>query len=108
MDKPNVKKPGSTEDTGAADSQMHYINSAYQPLEVMQRLMSKDEFCGFLIGNAIKYMLRAGNKDSASKDLTKARQYAYWFTQVKLYDKVVKPGADSVSEDFEIESLFSL
>lgn len=46
-----------------------------QPWDAMQAWMSPDEFRGFLIGNAIKYLARAGKKGVRLEDLKKASHY---------------------------------
>ena len=40
---------------GTATNQEHYKKAAMQPIEVMQRLFTKEQFLGFLMGNYIKY-----------------------------------------------------
>ena len=58
----------------------HYQLTLLQPLEIMQRTMTKDEFIGFLKGNIIKYSIRGGHKEGESpeKDLTKVNTYHRW------------------------------
>ena len=95
----------STEKTnGASKGQEHYIESAKQPIEVMQVLMSKVAFLGFLRGNVIKYSMRAGFKDDASKDINKRNQYAYWY-DLALAGKMIDPIKDSVPKDYEFKGL---
>lgn len=53
----------------------HYKNMPIQPWDVMQAVMSKEEFVGFLKGNIIKYSMRAGQKAGASDDGEKAMHY---------------------------------
>jgi len=53
----------------------HYTDLEIQPWHAMQAWMSGDEFRGFLIGSAIKYLARAGAKGNAREDLHKARHY---------------------------------
>jgi hypothetical protein len=53
----------------------HYKELAVQPWAAMQSWMSDDEFAGFLRGNAIKYIARAGKKGDALQDLQKAMHY---------------------------------
>jgi hypothetical protein len=53
----------------------HYKDMPMQPWAVMEAVMSKDEFIGFLKGNIIKYAMRAGQKAGATKDGEKARHY---------------------------------
>lgn len=42
----------------------HYKEMAVQPWEVMERLLTRQEFIGYLKGNIIKYGMRQGLKDS--------------------------------------------
>lgn len=42
----------------------HYKDMDPQPWEVMQSLLTPEEFRGFLKGNMIKYAMRQGKKDS--------------------------------------------
>jgi hypothetical protein len=65
----------------------HYKEMAIQPWELMQAVLTHEEFVGFLKGNVIKYALRAGRKDG-SDDLGKCRHY-----MMKL--KEVQDGDDS-------------
>lgn len=55
----------------------HYANMGIEPLEVLQTLLSRDQYYGFLIGNIIKYAMRQGHKfgEPATKDATKCRSY---------------------------------
>jgi Protein of unknwon function (DUF3310) len=52
----------------------HYKDMPVQPWAVMQAVLTRDEFLGFLKGNIIKYSMRAGRKDG-SDDAGKARHY---------------------------------
>jgi len=52
----------------------HYKNKSIQPWDAMQSWMPRDEFIGFLRGNAIKYLARCWDKDGLT-DLKKARHY---------------------------------
>ena len=60
----------------------HYKDMAIQPWELMQAVLTHEEFVGFLKGNIIKYSLRAGRKDG-SDDLGKARHYMLKLAEVK-------------------------
>jgi hypothetical protein len=55
----------------------HYNSATIQPWNAIRAWMTDDEFRGFLIGNAIKYLARAGKKDNNSlkSDILKARHY---------------------------------
>lgn len=50
----------------------HYTASHIEPIEVIE-----DWELGFNLGNAVKYIARAGRKDSRKDDLIKAANYAY-------------------------------
>ena len=52
----------------------HYKDMAMQPWEVMQYVLTHDEFVGFLKGNVIKYSMRQGKKEG-SDDAAKALHY---------------------------------
>lgn len=66
--------------TRTEEEDKHY-SGTIQPLEFMQANMSKDEFIGFLKGNVIKYVSRAGKKrgSSVKEDLLKAKRYLGWW-----------------------------
>jgi len=51
----------------------HYKNMAVQPWEVMESMLTYNEFIGFLKGNMIKYAMRQGLKDP--HDAEKFRHY---------------------------------
>lgn len=51
----------------------HYTRLQVQPWAAMEAWMSREEFAGFLRGNAIKYLAR--DKGNRLEDLKKARHY---------------------------------
>lgn len=51
----------------------HYKDMAVQPWAVMQSVLTREEFIGFLKGNIIKYAMRQGHKDSP--DAEKCKHY---------------------------------
>jgi hypothetical protein len=53
----------------------HYTNMTVRPWDAMMSWMTPEEFEGFLRGNVIKYVARAGQKGPALEDLKKARHY---------------------------------
>ena len=63
---------------GTADSVQvggsHYKDMPMQPWEVMEAVLTPEEFRGFLKGNVIKYSMRAGKKEG-SDDAGKAQHY---------------------------------
>lgn len=74
----------------------HYASMiGLEPIELMQLVLTYDEFIGFLKGNIIKYTLRAGKKqgEAAEKDLAKAKRYTEWL--IKLgYKMPINPKED--------------
>jgi hypothetical protein len=61
----------------------HYMGLAVKPWVAMQSWMSRAEFEGFLRGNAIKYLARAGWKGDDLQDLKKALHYLEKLVSVK-------------------------
>lgn len=99
-----VYKHNEYKKSTTADS--HYEKSSMQPLEVMQRLMSKEQFLGFLLGNVIKYTMRADFKNQKESDLRKAKTYYYWYT-LALQGKIINPVKDRCDDNFVIDGVFS-
>lgn len=62
----------------------HYNKLGVQPIEVMQAIMTHEEFVGFLKGNMLKYSMRCGLKDAESKERAKFERYKVW------HEKAVK------------------
>jgi hypothetical protein len=62
----------------------HYARDI-QPWNAIRAWMTEEEFRGFLIGNAIKYLARAGRKENNSlkTDIMKANHYL-----MKLLDTI--------------------
>ena len=52
----------------------HYKDMPIQPWHVMEAVLTRDEFIGFLRGNIIKYAMRVGRKEG-SDDAGKALHY---------------------------------
>ena len=82
------KVASNSEEAKTKDS--HYERASMQPLEVMQRLMTEEQFKGFLLGNCIKYRMRSQYKGQHDSDEYKARQYAYWLELANM-GKVINP-----------------
>ena len=60
----------------------HYQKMEIQPWDVMEDLLTKEEFIGYLKGNMIKYAMRQGKKQG-SDDAEKYKAY-----KEKLIDKL--------------------
>ena len=52
----------------------HYKDMPIQPWHIMEAVLTREEFIGFLRGNIIKYAMRAGRKEG-SNDAGKALHY---------------------------------
>jgi hypothetical protein len=68
----------------AVDHPAHYggKNNPYETIKVLQATMTPEEFRGFCLGNARKYLDRAGKKTADPReDIAKARWYLdYWMS----------------------------
>ena len=100
-----MQKNNTTEVTcGTAEGQKHYINSAMQPVQVAQALMTKEQFHGAMMFNIIEYRMRAKNKGTEDKDLNKANQYQYW-DYLASTGKMIDPVKDTLPADYSFEGV---
>lgn len=56
----------------------YYRETGLQPWDAMEQWLTREQFIGFLRGNAIKYLARAGRKgdaDAERSDYAKAQHY---------------------------------
>ena len=60
----------------------HYKDMAIQPWAVMESVLTREEFIGYLKGNIIKYSMRAGRK-VGSDDTGKAIHYRMKLAEVQ-------------------------
>ena len=65
----------------------HYHDKV-QPLEIMQEIMTPEEFRGFLFGNIIKYSCRCGKKDEPQKEFAKLRRYREWYDKATIGEHI--------------------
>ena len=80
-----IWKPKET--TNASSIQVegdHYKKMGIEPWELMEAILTTEQFIGFLKGNAIKYALREGKKEGADYDADKARHYMAKLAEHKL------------------------
>lgn len=60
----------------AVNHPLHYGgDTTYECVKVLAAWLSKDEYRGFLRGNAIKYLCRTGKKDEVVQELKKTAWY---------------------------------
>ena len=56
----------------------YYAGNGLSPLQAFKNgLISEDEYLGFLKGNIIMYVVRAGHKDDEVRDIDKAIDYCH-------------------------------
>lgn len=84
----------------------YYAGKGKEPIQIMMEIMSTDEMKGFLEGNVLKYVSRAGKKSGAPAyvDYEKALTYLKWLIQLELFGTIdmertpkkqeIKPGID--------------
>lgn len=53
----------------------HYTGSSIECIDAMKAMLSREEFIGYLRGNAFKYQWRCRNKGKPSEDIQKAIWY---------------------------------
>lgn len=54
----------------------HYQIGGIETIDIIKAKLTPDEFRGYLKGNVVKYLTRAGHKDDAGKDVDKMVWYA--------------------------------
>ena len=56
----------------------YYVKNGMSPVDAFkQGLLSRDEYCGFIKGNIIKYVVRCEMKSDPIKAIDKAMNYLY-------------------------------
>ena len=82
------KQQKELERKDAVKAPQHYADRKYQTILVMQDTLSSDEFAGFLKGNAMKYLSRAGKKDATLQELNKAKVYLQWAIELEEHGEL--------------------
>ena len=62
----------------------HYTDMPVSPWDVMEAVLTPDEFRGFLKGCVIKYSMRAGKKEGSRDDAGKARHCAQKLKEITI------------------------
>lgn len=60
----------------------HYKDMGIQPWTVMEAILTREEFIGYLKGNVIKYAMRQGKKEG-SYDAGKAFHYKHKLEEIQ-------------------------
>ncbi len=66
---------GNTAVKEAVNHPSHYTSGGIETITYLQAKLSPEEFTGFLKGNVLKYVSRAGSKGDALEDYKKAQWY---------------------------------
>ena len=61
----------------------HYEMMGENTIEILAAAMTKREWRGFCLGNALKYRIRAGKKDDLQQDIDKANNYERLYEEHK-------------------------
>lgn len=77
--------------------QEHYTKNGIEPIDIMRKNFSYDEFMGFCKGNVLKYLLRYEDKNGL-EDLEKARIYLNW-----LIDEYKREDLNNIFAEYEQE-----
>lgn len=89
-------------DVGMPNKQTHYINSAKQPIEILQSIFTPKEFQAFCFGNELKYRMRADYKGQEESDMHKAIVYNYW-RKLSKEGHTINPVKDVPPKDYDYD-----
>jgi hypothetical protein len=70
-----VKKMSINNDNDNVNNPKHYNKFAKETIEIIEFSLTLKQFQGYLIGNILKYRLRAGYKKNRKEDLKKSNWY---------------------------------
>ena len=87
---------------GMPNKQTHYINSAKQPIEILQSIFTPKEFQAFCFGNELKYRMRADYKGQRESDMHKAIVYNYW-RKLSKEGHTINPVKDIPPKDYKYD-----
>lgn len=83
------QQPTPTADIeGVKRPQHYYLFDDVEVIEVIARSMTREQFKGYVLGNILKYRLRAGKKGELAyleKDMAKADYYQTLYEKFKGY-----------------------
>ena len=90
------------DEIGMPNKQKHYINSAKQPIEILQSIFTPKEFQAFCFGNELKYRMRADYKGQEESDMHKAIVYNYW-RKLSKEGHTINPVKDIPPKDYKYD-----
>ena len=56
----------------------HYLVGGIETIDFIQAKLSPEQFIGYCMGNALKYLSRANHKGGLDQDVQKAKVYLDW------------------------------
>lgn len=68
----------------------YYDAGGIEVIDIIRAKLTPEQFTGYLLGNAIKYILRANHKGDFERDLDKARVYIGQVTDAKSSEPPVR------------------
>jgi len=74
-----------------ATSPDHYKIGGIECIDYLRAKLTPEEFAGFLRGNALKYLSRAGHKGDATEDYRKALWYVRYLANLSGVEGQVRP-----------------
>jgi len=63
------------------DNSTYYDTGGIEVFDVIKAKLTPEQFQGYLLGNSIKYALRANYKGSKERDLEKLANYSKWLSE---------------------------
>ena len=78
----------------------YYDQGKIEVFDVIKAKLTSEQFIGFLLGNAIKYSLRANWKGKQERDLEKLVNYSTWllsYLKEELNSQLVIPDSGTLS-----------
>lgn len=76
-------------ETGKPEDATQYTSLGIEPIEIMRKNFTREEFIGFLKGNVVKYTFR--KKGQAESDINKLVTYSKWLRAAE-HDKPIQIG----------------
>lgn len=81
-------------ETGKPEDAKQYTSLGIEPIEIMRKNFTKEEFIGFLKGNVVKYTFRKKGQDES--DLNKLVTYTKWLRAAE-HDKPIQIGSKTIA-----------
>lgn len=65
----------------------YYDAGGIEVFDVIKAKLTPEQFKGYLLGNSIKYALRANFKGTKERDIEKLANYSGWLNEIKAEHK---------------------